>query len=328
MLKIFNSNNPVLIILLFIYGILIRLFYFIYPGTVSGIISFHWTGWGSSIPEFILSIPWLSWVLGYLLTFIIALLFNNFLNTHRFLPKQNYYPTLLFITFTAIYSETNSIQLVQFSVLLLLLLCSKFVDSYRKDHALDIVFDCGLIVGLLILLQPNNFPFIILLFFGLFIFRSVQTKEWLATSLGIFIIPFLFFTWFFYCGQLLLAASIFFKNIGFNFQTIISLPTNYWYKFIALGLIIIVSGLYYISSKSSRLVLVSKIHLFFFHYTWIALVVFLIQKQARITTLYLLAIPCTFYVAYYLCSIKRSWVGNILMYLQIISILIFQYIIK
>ncbi|HTA27923.1 MAG TPA: DUF6427 family protein, partial [Bacteroidia bacterium] len=67
----------------------------------------------------------------------------------------------------------------------------KLISSYMNERALSEVFDAGLFVGIATLFYIPSMLFLILLWIGLLILRTINWREWACTIIG-FLVPFLF----------------------------------------------------------------------------------------------------------------------------------------
>ena len=267
-------------------------------------------------------------VLNTLLTAITlsqALLFNSFLNTVRFLPQQNFLPSLVYVIFTAILPDFYSFSASLLIAFIIIWILHKLIQIYRHEKQYGAVFDLGFAIGVVTLISAHALVFALFAIVALAIMRPTTLVEWLNFLLGLFIPFFLIGTWSFYNHHINDFSNSILLNLKMHYQ-FASKPNISFY--IAIGTTIVLIGANYILLKSrqlSRLVLVRKFFNVLFHLCWVTAASWFFNNDRSASSFYILAIPISFYFAYYLCLEKKSWKADLFIGIWVIAILYSQY---
>jgi hypothetical protein len=328
-IQLFKSNNPITIFFVLAAAVLLRLPYFMHP-TVH---PFHPTDLvGSFVFEKLIGLISSNALLYNIIALVLvvsqALLWNSMLNNLRFLPSQNFLPSLVYVTFTAVLPDFIGISqsmLVAFAVLWML---NKVVNIYKKEKLTTSTFDLGFTVGICSLLGSHFITIGLFLILALLILRPMQVSEWFNFITGLFIPFFLVGTWSYYNGFYLEFQQSFFENLKFSIhhQTIYNL--SFW---MVTGVTLFSIGVNYFllnSRQLSRLVLIRKFFNVLFHLSWIIATSWFISSDKSFAQFYILAIPMSFYFAYYLCIEKKNWKADLFYLFWVSAILGSQYFLK
>jgi hypothetical protein len=191
---VFKQKNPANIILLLVFGILIKLPVFMYPhGPVSspgdgvlfdGILKFLQPT-ADSYPLFY---PFLT----FGLLFIQAIVLTRFINSQRMMNRPTYFPGMAYMLITSLFAEWNyfSAPLLVNSILLLVL--SGLFKVYNQQNAKGTIFNIGLALGIAGFIFVSSLTFIVWIMLALAIMRPFRINEWLLCIVGI-TTPFYFY---------------------------------------------------------------------------------------------------------------------------------------
>jgi hypothetical protein len=328
-IQLFKSNNPITIFFVLAVAVLLRLPYFMHPA-VHPFIPTDMVGNFVFVKliGLIANNALLYNIIALVLVIAQALLWNGMLNNLRFLPSQNFLPSLVYVTFTAALPDFIGISqsmLVAFAILWVL---NKVVNIYKKEKQTTSTFDLGFTVGICGLLGSHFICIGLFLILALLILRPMQVSEWFNFLTGIFIPFFLIGTWSFYNGFYLSFQHSFFHNLLFSFHH----STSYNAAFLVVsGITILMIGLNYFllnSRQLSRLVLIRKFFNVLFHLSWVMAASWFISGDRSFAQFYILAIPMSFYFAYYLCIEKKNWKADLFYLFWVSAILGSQYFLK
>ncbi len=194
MIGIFKQKNPANILLLLIFGILIKLPMFLYPhepvvrpgdGVLyEGILRFFAPTARSFSPFYPLC--------AFGLLFLQAMVLTRFINNQRMMNKVNYLPGMAYLLITSLLPEWNyfSAPLLINSILLFVL--SGLFRIYNQDNVKGIIFNIGLALGVAGFIFVSSLTFIIWILLAFAIIRPFRLNEWLLCILGI-TTPFYFY---------------------------------------------------------------------------------------------------------------------------------------
>lgn len=269
--------------------------------------------------------PHILLIIGYIVTFLLALYFNQFLHKQRLLTIQNYYPALVVLTVSALLPEWIIPSMPMLSSFLAMLLLQRLIVLYRKEKMYGQVFDIGLIVGLGILSYTSLVWFAVLLLFALFILRAFVLREWINVYTGIVVPLFLTGTWYFYTDRWPGFYTALLHNCSFHSTVQFSLNKG---ALAAYGTIVVLCLYLWIMMQSkplSRLVLVRKVFWLWFHLSWVIAVSYFFTPNRSATHFYLFILPFSFYLSYYLCVEKNKWLRTV-SFMLLVAVIAFQFL--
>jgi hypothetical protein len=191
---IFKQKNPANIILLLVFGVLIKLPMFMHPhvpdnrasdGVLFNVILKFLQPTGHAN-------PFLYSFLAFSLLFLQAFVLTRFINTQRMMNRPNYLPGMAYLLITSLLPEWNyfSAPLLINSILLLVL--SGLFRIYNQANAKGTIFNIGLALGVAGFLFVSSLTFIVWILLALAVMRPFRLNEWLLCILGI-TTPFYFY---------------------------------------------------------------------------------------------------------------------------------------
>lgn len=194
MIGIFKQKSPANILLLLVFGVLIKLPMFtdprppiIRPGDgilYEGILSFL----GPSAADF----PALYSLLAFLFLFLQAIMLTQFINSQRMMNRPNYLPGMAYLLITSLLPEWSQFSSPLLINTLLVMVLSGLFRIYNQPNAKGTIFNVGLLLGISGFLVVSSLIFIIWILLALAIMRPFRLNEWLLCILGI-TTPFYFY---------------------------------------------------------------------------------------------------------------------------------------
>ncbi|WP_069659611.1 DUF6427 family protein [Arcticibacter eurypsychrophilus] len=324
MINQFRTLNPFNLLLLVLVAVFLRLgVIYNLPQSVDISLVEPYTGTLFNLPADFFS-PFSAVFYALILTFFQSLLLNRIVNNYNLLPKPTFLPALMFMTMSALLPSFLILSQVLIANFFMLWLIEKFLSIYRKDKAISVIFDMGMIVGAGTLVY---FPFLAmlpLLWFVLIIFRPFNWREWVAGIIG-FLTVCLLLTMINYLNG---SWAIFIQN-AFPFAKALQPSSaidikDYW-VFLPV-LFILFFSLLTISQKLNR----SNVHLrksyltllFMFFFALISVYI----KNPYHTNHFLLTVaPVSVFMAHYFISAQKRWFYESLYFILVTCILYFQF---
>lgn len=197
MIGVFARKNPSNIVLLFFYGILLRLGYFTSPPGIS-------TGDsdGRLYREIVTMLepagsqfPIIYTILAFLLQLWQALSLNRIINTQRLMNRPNYLPAMSYLLISSFFADWNRLSAGLLAGSLLVFVWSRLNRLQQTDRPKIIIFNAGMLLGVCNFIYSFSFAFMLLVFLALVIFRPFRLNEYLVGILG-FATPWYFlFVW-------------------------------------------------------------------------------------------------------------------------------------
>ena len=120
-----------------------------------------------------------------------AVLLNYLFNSHQFLDKNSYLPSLLYVVSMSFYDAIYIFDYLLIVHFLLILMIIQLFELKNQTEVLQHVFNAFLFLGLATTFQPIILFFYPFFYISLYIFRPFTVREFLLSIFG-FIIPFLY----------------------------------------------------------------------------------------------------------------------------------------
>lgn len=130
-------------------------------------------------------------ILGFATLLIEAGIWARIVNRHSLLRQTTWFPFFFIILLLSCRATLIGFYPALISSLFLVLALNKLITAYVKERALSEVFDAGLFVGIATLFYIPSMLFLILLWIGLLILRTINWREWVSNVIG-FLLPFVF----------------------------------------------------------------------------------------------------------------------------------------
>ena len=325
-LKIVRSNSP--LVLLFFLLISFGLWYPAFHNPEMVPFSFD----ELKMPLYELFYSWLAQnqflrvFIPYLLIIIQAVFILKINREYILVQRQNYLPTLIFIIISSSFIELQRINPGIFANLFILLMLEQVFASYKKRYVLNRLFMAGFFVGIASMFYSFAIIYLVIIWIGLFLLRSINPREWFVSILGL-IFPFLFLFAIYYIHDSLEVAGLI-ETIKANIMRPVGIThyhLSYYLFYALLGLFIIFGSFSIIKRFPGRKIYIRK----FYEILWwmfVAPVLMLIlMSQVYGEVIYLIAVPTTFLISDYVNSIKNRFFGNV-MFLLLLASLVYVWV--
>ncbi len=141
--------------------------------------------------DWIHNFPVVKEVLGFAVLLIEAGVWNRIVNKHSLLRQSTWFPFFFMVILLSCRASLVGFYPAMVSSFFLVLAIHRLISSHMKERALSDVFDSGLFVGIATLFYIPSMVFLILLWIGLLLLRTINWREWASTIIG-FLLPFVF----------------------------------------------------------------------------------------------------------------------------------------
>ena len=194
MIGIFKQKNPANIILLLVFGVLLKLPMFLHPhipvGHTSDGILFKKTlqvlePTGHSNPS-------LYPALAFALLFLQAIMLTRFINTQRMLSRSTFFPGMAYMLITSLLPEWSYFSAPLIVNTILLFVLSGLFKIYNQQSAKGTIYNIGLALGVASFLFFPAITFIVWILLALAVMRPFKLNEWVLCIAGI-TTPFYFY---------------------------------------------------------------------------------------------------------------------------------------
>ncbi len=248
-------------------------------------------------------------IVGMAVLFVQAIIFNTLLLRRDFLLDRGYVPAIVYVFFGSISFDFLSVSPVLLSLTFLLLVLRQIVTLTENTHD-QTLFTIGLYLGIATLFHLPSSIFLFWVSLGLGVFRSTSFRQHLLVLFG-FVFPILLLAlYFFWNDSLLIFFVQYFNSISFapkfylsiqDFILILAFPT----LFLVLAILNMFSG----RSLTNYQSYCRQMMVF-----WLIASVFslLLCNYLLPFQFALFLPPVTFFGTYYLFSIQRKWISELL----------------
>ena len=252
----FKANNPLNAFLLFVYGLLLKIGWFLHSNPDSNLKQPIFSkGPADFFNNFFDSHSFFGYLLAYLLVYIQAITINSLIISRRMMAKPNYLPAMSYLLITSLFYEWNVLSSPLICGTLLLWSFSLMTRFYNNKNGKGIIFNAGLLVGISSFIYLPAASFILLIILTLLITRPPKAAEWMVAFLGFIIAWYFLFAWLFLSNRL---YSFSLPGIKVAYPAILN---NTWIYIRLIGLLVLglAGGIFIQSSAARQVVQVRKL---------------------------------------------------------------------
>lgn len=137
-------------------------------------------------------------ILSYLLVLGSAFLLNWLITRHEIVTKNSSLTAFFFVVLASYLPFLLTLNPVNISVFVFLLVVKQLFDTYNKEDSLDLIYAAGFFVSIGSFFY---FPFILFYLFILIsfiVFRSTRWRDWVSSFIGL-LTPYLFLAVYYFC---------------------------------------------------------------------------------------------------------------------------------
>jgi len=319
----FRANNPFNTVLLFAYAFLLKFSWLNHPKAP---VTKWIDGWAAQllkprIDHLLTSYPLLYSLIVYSLIVTQALMINRVVNQQRMMPKANYMAAMCYILITSLFADWNVLSVVLIAQTFLIWAWSKMNRLYNTAHPKTILYNIGLLMGIVSILYFPATGFCILLLVAIAVNRAFRPREWLIAFLGV-ITPYYFLISLLYLND---AFRLFYIPYLLPGIPVFHFTSLQWTAIFIL-LLSVITGFYYAHSQlSKQVVQVRKSWYTFFAFLAISVLLCLFFSGNAWQYYLLAAVPLAVYVGAAFFYPRKRWFPIILHWLLVAFIVSFSY---
>jgi hypothetical protein len=311
-LKLFKSGQPAVLFFIPVFAGLLWLKYFIIPQPAEMIFE------PNPMPLYF----WISTllanqlILGKIITLgllIFTGLWLSRMNTkYILLSHRTYLPAIIYLLIVSSYLPLQQLNPVVFAGVFLVLAIDIMFDTYKKEGLALEFFMASFLIAIASLFYARAAFFMLIVWTGLSLFRTVRWREWVFTILG-FITPYvILFAWYYLSGQ---DIANNWEMIRYNFvhDRAAGYLSNYYLAFYAyLLLVILLASRKMISRYQKLKIYIRKFYqLNFWIFAFVLIPFFVIYSRA-IEMIYFFAIPVSYVLSYYFFNMRSRLAAEII----------------
>lgn len=261
----------------------------------------------------------LSFIIAVILLIIQAYIIIRLNFQYMFLSVRTYLPAIFFIIICSLYLPLQTLHPILFANLFFILAFDKALTSSQKQNLLSTYFISGFLLSIGSLFYFNLIFFLPIIWICQIILRGFNFREWFISIIGL-ATPYLFLLfYYFYFDKLDVFNQILSQNLLFK-NSIPTLSLNYVILFSFIGLLILISSFYLLSTLNTKKIITHKYFKILFWLFIFSLILFTLVYSVSIELIVIVAIPLSFLLANYFASIKSKWWGESLFTILILLI--------
>ncbi|MCK5823511.1 MAG: hypothetical protein KAG95_05875 [Bacteroidales bacterium] len=261
----------------------------------------------------------LSFIIAVILIIIQAYIIIRLNFQYMFLSVRTYLPAVFFIIICSLYLPLQTLHPVLFANLFFLLAFDKALTSNKNSNLLSTYFMSGFLLSLGSLFYFNLIFFLPIIWISKITLRGFNFRELFISIIGLATPYFFLLFYYFYFDKTDLLIQILSENLFFN-NSIPTLNLNYVILFSFMGLLILISSFYLLSTLNTKKIITRK---YFRILLWLFIfssILFTLIHSVSIEIIVIVAIPISFLLANYFASIKSKWWGESLFTILILLI--------
>jgi hypothetical protein len=320
-IAIFKQKSPGNVVVLLLFGLLLKLPLFLYPkNVVASQIDGRLYQWVmSSLPP---GQPMLYSVIAFSLLYIQAIMLNYMVNEYRMIVKATYLPAMSFLLITSLLPEWNYLSSPMLANTFIIWMFIYLFRLYNSVNAKAQVYNIGLIAGVTSYIYFPSVAFVICILLGLMILKPFRLNEIVLFFLGCLTL------YYFHAVYLFLFSEFSFTNFFPHIAiTVPELKNSIWVAgSIALLTIPFFAGGYYVQANLRRMLIqVRKNWSVLLVYLLLAFFIPFINSDQSFETWVLVTVPfAAFHACAYFYPLKR-WFPLLVFFITICYILYQQY---
>lgn len=186
MVGIFRQKNPGNNLLLLVYGLVLKFGILLRPSQPLRQEEDHYLY--TLLLSFLepLKLPnFFYGIIAFLLIYIQTILISRICTDQKMLPKPNYLPGMAYMLLSTLFVEWNHFSAPLLINTILILMFYRMVNLYNTTKPLAVIFNIGLMMGLVTLLYEPAIVYVLMIPLTLYIMRPFRIREWLTGFLGL-----------------------------------------------------------------------------------------------------------------------------------------------
>lgn len=320
MIGIFKQKSPGNLLVLLIFGLLLKTHLFLYPKPIVA------TNNDGALYRYLiehLPINDIGYaMISFVLLYAQALLINYLVNEYRMVPKQNFLPAMAYLIITSLLPAWNYMSSPLLANTLIIWMFIKLFRLYNTPNAKAQVYNIGLIAGVCSYIYFPSAIFVVCIILGLMILKPFRFNEIVLFLMG-GLTPYYFYAiLLFLQGRLNLVN--FFPHISVKVPV---LKSSIWLAASTLLLMVpfLIGGYYVQVHLRKMLIQVRKNWSILLFYLLLAFFVPFINSDGLFYTWILVTVPfATFHSCAYFYATKR-WLPLLLFFISVGYVLYIQY---
>ncbi|HEY5407475.1 MAG TPA: DUF6427 family protein [Ginsengibacter sp.] len=306
MIGAFKANNPFNTFMLLVYGLLLKLVWFIYPQipVIEKSDGLLYNKILAMLKPAFDVYPVIYSVITFLLLYTQAISFNRLLNDRRLMQKPNYLPGMSYLLITSFFTEWNILSAPLVINTLLIWVWAKMSSLYNNPQAKLTLYNIGIVIGVTTFFYFPSLAFALMIIFALLITRPPRVAEWIIAILGIATPWYFLFAWLFLTNKLYS-----FQVSGIHIDYPLFAKNNAQYTGIILILVTAIIGSIFVQANlRKQIVQVRKSWGLIVLYLVVALFIPFINSSHNFQYWILATVPLSAFIACFFFYPTKKWI--------------------
>lgn len=320
MLTLFRNRDIASYIGVFFFSILVHLPGFLLPRNVLQESFFLQE---SILKSFSISYPWLSFGLAYVFNLIVTIALIQLLKKVKLFENKSLlipYAFLMFCGFSFSMMQFSEFHLILIAKITLIYIVFALDEMPRDKIPLNL-FALGFMTGCLMLIDPYNLLYLVVIVFGVLLFKPSQAKDILVFILGFVIVIFFIFSIYFIMDLKEGITSFFATSIHLSSRSLFYpfQPIYFLFFFLLIGMIQVYSR------YGRNVIFTRKCHQFFVVMLAVNIILTLVNGKTLIENTQNFGILFAVYVGNLLFAREKKWIPEVINGVLIVLMIWYQY---
>jgi len=292
--------------MLLVYGLLLKLVWFIYPQipVIEKSDGLLYNKILAMLKPAFDVYPVIYSVITFLLLYTQAISFNRLLNDRRLMQKPNYLPGMSYLLITSFFTEWNILSAPLVINTLLIWVWAKMSSLYNNPQAKLTLYNIGIVIGVTTFFYFPSLAFALMIIFALLITRPPRVAEWIIAILGIATPWYFLFAWLFLTNKLYS-----FQVSGIHIDYPLFAKNNAQYTGIILILVTAIIGSIFVQANlRKQIVQVRKSWGLIVLYLVVALFIPFINSSHNFQYWILATVPLSAFIACFFFYPTKKWI--------------------
>ena len=267
--------------------------------------------------------PYAYQVIGFLLLFLMSFQILRINQKFLIIESRSYLLALLLLIQQSALTTLNHLHGSLAASVFVLLAIDKLFSSYKNERPNNQFFEIGLLLSIGSLFFFETLFLLIPFWIGIMLLDNFSFRHWALTVIGL-LLPYFFATSYFYVvDDFAWFEQIFLKQLDLERKfPVLLLPE---YVFVAFVFLITGLASFRVVSQLRTSKISSRKYMRALFYVFLAtLILMAVFPTKSAELLAIIAIPISYVLNYFFLSIRKQWVGNMLIFIALIILLAIQ----
>ena len=244
-----------------------------------------------------------AYITGFLVIVLCAFVIQRMSDREVLISERTRLPFMLFILLVSTDPELLSLRAITVVLLCIVFMVFELFNSYQSPESTGKLFNAGVLLGSAVLLMPQIFLLVPVLWFGIYKFRCLNMKSFAASVTGILIIYWFVIAWCVFINDFSIFTSLYLSITGFDIISLSSFQP-YHVGLVAVVILLIMAYVYIKSDALSNSVRVRMMLSFLLNMAvWLVILILLYSNETDLFFA-VLCIPVSILVAYFFENIR------------------------